>query len=133
MLTYRLLADGVVCFHILFVAFVLCGGLLVMHWPRLAWLHLPCAAWGVAVEVGGWICPLTHMENHLRQMGQEPGYTTGFVEHYLQPLLYPALWFPGGFPAWGFPLIGCGVLILNVAIYTHIWRRKKRCMGSAHP
>ncbi len=49
-MTYRLLVDGVVCFHIVFVVFVLCGGFLVMYWPRLSWVHLPCAGWGIAVE-----------------------------------------------------------------------------------
>ncbi|MBF0460782.1 MAG: DUF2784 domain-containing protein [Magnetococcales bacterium] len=123
---YRLLADGVVCCHIVFVVFVLCGGFLVLHWPRLARVHLPCAVWGVAVEVGQWICPLTYLENDLRQMSHDAGYTTSFVEHYLLPLIYPALWFPGGFPAWGFPVIGCGVLLLNGAVYVHIWRRSRQ-------
>ena len=58
-------------------------------------------------------------------MSQDAGYTASFVEHYLLPLIYPALWFPEDFPAWGFPVIGCGVLILNVAVYTRIWRRRK--------
>ncbi|MBF0420247.1 MAG: DUF2784 domain-containing protein [Magnetococcales bacterium] len=122
-MTYRLLADSVVCFHLFFVVFVLCGGFLALRWHPVGWLHLPCALWGVLVEINGWICPLTHLENHLRQLSHETGYATSFVEHYLLPVIYPALWFPGGFPAWGFTLIGIGLLLLNIWIYGIIWRR----------
>ena len=124
-MTYRLLADGVACFHLLFVAFVVCGGLLVIYRPRLGWLHLPCAAWGAAIEIGGWICPLTYWENDLRALSQEAGYPTSFVEHYLLPLIYPDLWFPWGFPSWGFTLIGFGVLLLNGVVYFQVWRRHR--------
>ncbi len=48
---YRLLADLVVVLHVLFVAFVVLGGLLVLRWPRLAWVHVPAALWGGACEV----------------------------------------------------------------------------------
>src|SRR5512146_3503694 len=89
-MTFRVLADAVVAVHLAFVAFVLLGGLLAIRWPRLAWVHLPCAAYGAAIEIGGWICPLTPLENVLRHRAGEAGYTGGFVEHYLLPVLYPA-------------------------------------------
>lgn len=130
---YRLLADSVVAGHLLFVAFVVGGGFLVIWWPRLAWVHLPCALWGVAVEIGGWICPLTYLENTLRHMSQEAGYPTSFVEHYLLPLIYPDLWFPGGLPAWGFSVIGGGVLLLNLAIYTTIWQQNSSTPPKPNP
>ena len=87
---YRALADLVVTFHMGFVLFVVLGGLLVARFPRLAWLHLPAAAWGVWVEVTDRICPLTPLENHFRRLGGEAGYPGGFIEHYLLPVLYPA-------------------------------------------
>lgn len=43
---YRIAADGLVLFHLGFIVFVLLGGLLVLKWPRLLWLHVPAAAWG---------------------------------------------------------------------------------------
>ena len=55
----RLLADAVVLLHGLFIVFAVAGGLLVLRWPRLAWLHLPAAVWGVLVELNHWMCPLT--------------------------------------------------------------------------
>lgn len=86
---YQFLADATVVLHLVFVAFVIVGGLLALRWPRAAWLHLPAAAWGAWVELAGWICPLTPLENWLRVRGGAAAYSTGFVERYLLPVLYP--------------------------------------------
>jgi hypothetical protein len=83
-------ADGVVVVHASFVAFVVLGGLLVARWRRLAWVHLPAAAWGVLVEFTGWICPLTPLEDYLRARAGEPVYQGDFIERHLLPLVYPA-------------------------------------------
>lgn len=128
-MSYRLLADGVIVLHFLFVLFVVGGGLLLFRWPKVIWFHLPCVAWGVAVEIGGWICPLTSLENEWRQMSQDSGYVTSFVEHYLLPPLYPELWFPGGVPSGGFFWLGLGVLVINGVIYRRFWRRRAESKG----
>jgi hypothetical protein len=86
----RMLADAVVVFHLLFVAFAVAGGLLVLRWRWVALLHLPALAWAVFVEFTGRICPLTPLENALRAAGGGASYEGGFVEHYLLPVLYPA-------------------------------------------
>lgn len=86
---YLLSANLVLMFHLTFVIFVLFGGLLVRKWRWLAWLHLPAATWGAAVEFGGWICPLTTLENWLRAQAGESGYQSGFVADFLLPILYP--------------------------------------------
>jgi hypothetical protein len=86
---YRVLADLLVLLHLAFVGFVVLGGLLVLRRPRWALLHVPVAAWGAFVELTGRICPLTPLEVRFRVMGGEAGYSGGFVEHYLIPLLYP--------------------------------------------
>ena len=87
---FRILADATVVLHLLFVVFVICGGLLAVRWPRVAWAHLPAAAWGAWVEFAGWICPLTPLENWLRVHGGSATYTSSFVERYMLPALYPA-------------------------------------------
>lgn len=115
------LAHMVLLLHLAFVLFVLAGGLLVLRWHRLAWLHLPAVAWGAVVELTGWFCPLTGLENRFRRMGGRAGYEGSFVEHYLVPLIYP----PGLTPEMQF-MIGVGVLIINGAIYSHLWRRVSR-------
>lgn len=114
------LADLVVIVHGLFIVFAVAGGLLVLRWPRVAWLHLPAAVWGVLIEWSGWICPLTPLENTLRQAAGQAGYSGGFVERYLLPLIYPA----GLTPAvqlW----LGLVVLVVNVAVYALWWRRRR--------
>lgn len=118
---YRLLADLTVIGHGLFVVFVVFGGLAVLRWPRVAWLHLPCAAWGALIEFQGWICPLTPLENHLRRLGDEAGYDGGFVEHYLLPILYPP-----GLTRDAQIALGVLVLVLNLAVYGWLLRRRAR-------
>ncbi len=86
---YPLLADLVLIVHLAFVVFVLWGGLLVLKWRWIAWLHLPAAVWGAVVEFTGWICPLTPLENWLREQGGEVSYRSDFIAEHLLPLLYP--------------------------------------------
>src|SRR5271163_1356060 len=107
---YRWLADALVVVHAAFVTFVVLGALAVLRWTRLAWLHLPAAAWGVIVEFSGWICPLTPIENAWRVRAGERGYPGGFIEHYLVPVLYPA-----GLIRTTQWVIGSCVLVLNLA------------------
>ena len=83
-------ADAVVLLHAAFVLFVVFGGLLVLRWRWIAWLHVPAVLWGVAIEFGGWVCPLTPLENYLRQTGGAVGYEGDFIAHYVLPILYPA-------------------------------------------
>jgi hypothetical protein len=86
----RLGADAVVLVHFAFVIFVLVGGVLAMRWPRVMWVHIPAALWGVLIEVAGWVCPLTPLENYLRERGGAAGYQGDFIAHYIVPVLYPA-------------------------------------------
>jgi hypothetical protein len=88
---YRVLADLVIMVHLAFVLFAVLGGLLVLRWKRCAWLHVPAVLWAALIEFAGWICPLTPLENWLRVRGGAIAYRSGFVEHYILPLLYPAV------------------------------------------
>ena len=118
---YRALADLVLVVHLAFVLFVVLGGLLVLRWPRLAWLHVPAAIWGVLIEYTGWICPLTPLENSLRMRGGEAGYSGGFIEHYIQPLLYPA-----GLTRSTQVVLGSLALVLNLTAYAIVVSRMRR-------
>lgn len=84
----------------------------MLRWPRVAWAHLPAAAWGVWIEWSGGICPLTPLENRLRTAGGEAGYAGSFVEHYVMPVLYPV-----GLTSTVQVALGAAVLVLNLAIY----------------
>lgn len=116
---YRNLADLVLLLHLLFIVFVLAGGLLAFRWPKLVWVHLPAVLWGAAIEVAGWICPLTPLENHFRQLAGEAGYAGGFIEHYLLAVVYPADLTREIQLALGF-----AVLALNLLVYGVWWRRR---------
>jgi hypothetical protein len=118
---YRFLADAVVVAHFAFVLFVAAGGLLVARWPRLAWLHLPAAIWGAAIEFAGAICPLTPLENRLRRLAGDEGYAGGFIEHYVIPVLYPS-----GLTREIQIGLGLAVILLNLAAYGWILLRRKR-------
>jgi hypothetical protein len=119
---YSFLADLTLVVHFAFVAFVVAGGLLVLRWPRVAWMHIPAAVWGALIEFAGWVCPLTPLENEFRRRAGEAVYAGGFVERYLLPVLYPGSLTRD-------VQIGLGILVvaLNVSIYTVVlWRRKQR-------
>lgn len=118
---YLLLADLVLLLHACFVLFVLAGGLAVLRWRRIVWLHLPAALWGVAIEMGGWICPLTYLENHLRRLGGGAGYNVTFIERYLEPLLYPL-----GLTRHTQLVFGLTALLVNLAVYVRLWSRCRR-------
>lgn len=114
---FQVLADAVVVLHLSFILFVVLGGLLVLRWHRVIWAHLPAAAWGTAVELFGWICPLTPLENQLRRAGGAVDYSGGFVERYLVPIVYPAELTREVQVA-----LGCAVVGINAAIYLFVWR-----------
>jgi hypothetical protein len=118
---FRLLADAIVVLHLAFVLFVVAGGLLVLRWPRVVWFHLPAVAWGVWVELAGRICPLTPLENWLRQRGGETVYTATFVDQYLMPILYPA-----GLSRDIQWMLGVFVVVVNVCVYLLVFRRPRR-------
>lgn len=123
---HSLLADLVVLAHFAFIVFAALGGLLVLRWPRAAWLHLPAVVWGVGIELSGRACPLTPLENRLRAGAGEAGYGGGFIEHYLLPVVYP--------PALTRDvqlLLAAALALANAALYLHAWRRRRAVRARA--
>ena len=123
---FRLLADTIVVVHLGFVLFVVFGGLLVVRWPRMAWLHIPSAAWGIAVECADWICPLTPIENVLRERAGLAAYQGDFVEQYVLPLLYP-----GQLTRGTQLLLGGFALAVNALVYWYWWIKSRRRRNSS--
>ena len=109
---YGLGANLILVIHLGFVFFVVLGGLLVLKWRRVAFLHIPAVVWGALLEYQGWLCPLTPLEQRLRQAAGQTGYTGGFIEHYLLPVLYPAQLNREMQIA-----LGTLVIIINIAVY----------------
>jgi len=120
-LLYNTLADSVLVLHSSFVLFVLLGGFLVLWKSSLVWYHIPAVIWAVCIEFFGWLCPLTPLENVLRGKGGAAGYDTGFVEHYIVPILYPA-----SLTRQMQINLGIIVLSINVGIYLTVWTRMRK-------
>ncbi len=127
---YRALADTTLVVHLFFVVFVALGGLLVLRWRWVAWLHLPASLWGAFVELTGRICPLTPLEVWLRELGGEQGYEGGFIEHYITSWIYPA-----GLTREMQLGLGIGVLVINVVVYGIVLfrARQRRTMSRVPP
>lgn len=118
---YSLLADFVMLLHFGFIIFAVLGALLLPRWPRLIWLHLPSAAWAIAIEFYGGICPLTPLENQLRSLAGKTTYNESFIERYIGALIYP-----GEITTTVKIMLGLAVLIINVALYSWIIKRRRQ-------
>jgi cytochrome b subunit of formate dehydrogenase len=118
------MADALLLLHGGFVLFVVAGGLLVLRWPWLAWLHLPAALWGAVIEFAGFVCPLTPLENAWRRAAGVTGYEGGFIEHYVTAAIYPS-----GLTRTVQAVLGVLVLAANGWIY---WRLLRRHTDSRH-
>ncbi len=122
-----LLADLLVLLHLAYILFVVFGAVLVRYRHWMIWLHLPAAAWGAFISATGRICPLTPWENHFRQLAGQGGYTGGFIEHYLIPVIYPA----------GLTLDlqraeAVFVVVVNLGLYTWVLRGRHAVPPSPH-
>ena len=110
--------DALLLLHGAFVLFVAGGGLLVMRFRKLLGWHLAAAAWGAVVEINGWICPLTLLENRLRVATGAAAYKGDFLAHYLAAMIYP-----DGLTRGMQIGLGIGVVLLNALVYGYVWPR----------
>lgn len=120
-----LAADAVLVFHLLFILFAALGAALVIWKWQWLFLHLPALAWAVWIEATHGICPLTPLENSLRAAAGQAGYSGGFIEHYLVPLIYPP-----GLTAYhqtliAVALVGINVLLYGAALVRHHQRKRR--------
>ena len=110
-----LAAEIIVLVHLGFIVFAALGGILVIKWHKVAFLHLPCALWGVLIAFGGWICPLTPLEMYFRQLAGQAGYDGGFVDHYVIPIVYP-----DGLTRGMQIAFGVTILAINLLVYARV-------------
>ena len=118
---YQIAADMVVAAHLAFVLFAVLGGLLVLWRRYMVLFHLPALVWAVWIECSGGLCPLTPLENWLRRQGGMAGFQGGFIEHYIEPLLYPP-----GLTRTTQLLLGAVVLIINCGLYGLLFLQIRR-------
>lgn len=113
-----LTADAIQLVHFAWIAFAIFGAVLLLKWPALVWVHPPVLVWSVLVMAMGWICPLTPLEIHFRELAGEQGFAGGFIERYIASLIYPA-----GLTR-GLQIgLGAALLLWNVLIYALVIAR----------
>ncbi len=119
----RVCADIVLLTHFAFVIFAVLGGFLVLWKSRAAWVHIPVVLWSSVVNLASWVCPLTPLENWFYARAGQSGYRGGFIEHYIEPLVYPA-----GMQRDMELIAGISVLAWNTVVYAIVlvrWRRQR--------
>ncbi len=93
----------------------------MLRWQWVVVLHVPAAIWGILIEFAGWICPLTPLENSFRRLGGEAGYAGGFIDHYIQPVVYPS-----GLTRGTQVVLGSLALLVNLIAYGLVVARRRR-------
>lgn len=93
MVGYRILADLVLVLHAAYAGFVVVGLLLILlgivfrwRWVRNFWFrlaHLTAIALVAAESIFNFACPLTTLENRLRERSGGAGYAGDFIPHWL--------------------------------------------------
>lgn len=129
--TWLVLADLVLALHVLFVAFVVIGLVLVLaggcrrwQWVRNPWfriIHLLAILFVVGQTWLEQLCPLTTLEMGLRARGGDAGYAGSFIGYWLQTLLYYQA------PNWVFAL--CYSLFAMGVCAAWIWVRPRKFSG----
>ena len=115
---YRAMAACVLSLHAAYIAWVIFGAFFTRGRPRLAALHAATLVYGVIVEIFGFWCPLTALEEWLDVRGQVLLYRGPFLLHYLDAVVYPDI--PPNLLIAG----AVAVCILNLWIYA--WRVRVR-------
>lgn len=117
---YQLVAEAILILHLAFGVFAVLGGFMHITYPRVVWLHVPAVIWGTLVNLMGWVCPLTPLENWFRGLAGGSGYEGDFIEHYLMPVVYSE-------EHMGVPGVTLGVClaIWTLVVYTWVWSRRR--------
>ena len=83
------LVTLVLALHFSYVAYVVLGGFLAWRWPKAIWPHLMACAWALLIVAGVVNCPLTAAEAWARDLAGQAPLTVGFVDRYLENVIYP--------------------------------------------
>lgn len=89
-----------------------------MKWRMFIWLHVPAVVWGALLEFFGWSCPLTVLENQFRRGNGGAAYSSGFIEHYIIPVIYPE-----ELTRDIQIVLGVAVILLNLFIYIRCFKK----------
>lgn len=91
---YAVAADAVVVLHYGFLVFVATGGFLTWRWRRARYAHAISVVWAIFIVTLGQECPLTAVEGWLRDRAGEPHDGRGFIDRYVEDVVFPEAWTP---------------------------------------
>ena len=118
-MAYEFAADLTALAHFAFILFVIFGVLLGRRKRVWRYLHLASMAYAVSIEVFYWYCPLTYLEQYLREKAGVGSFEEGFIAHYLNALIYLNA------PQWSLILAAVVVLTVNLGLYIY-WSRQPK-------
>ena len=86
---YKILADGVVLIHFLWIVFLFFGVFWGIKNKVVRILHFSGLAFAFVIQIFDWYCPLTHLEVWLRSRHASAlTYTGSFIIHYVEEIVY---------------------------------------------
>jgi len=86
---YKILADGVVLTHFLWIIFLFFGAFWGVKNRIVKIFHLSGLVFAFVIQVFDWYCPLTHLEVWLRSKHQlDLTYAGSFIVHYAEKIVY---------------------------------------------
>jgi hypothetical protein len=116
---FKISADIIVCIHFLWILFLFFGA----YWGRknktVKMIHLSGLFFALLIQIGGWYCPLTHLEVWLRSK-HDPSltYTGSFISHYVEAIVYMEL-------SCGAVFI-CAVILCGINGWFYLRKKNKR-------
>ena len=121
---YELFANLTLIAHLIFILFVIFGGLLFFIFSKVVYIHLPALLWGIYIELNNSVCPLTYLENWFLIKAELATYSNGFINNYLYPIIYPE-----GLTNNIQIYLGITLIVINILIYGFIFKNFKRFKG----
>ena len=118
---YELFANLTLIIHLIFILFVIFGGLLFFIFSKIIYIHFPTLLWGIYIELANTICPLTYLENWFLYQGGLTTYSNNFINNYLFPIIYPE-----GLTTETQTYIGITLIVINILIYGLIFKNLKK-------
>ena len=85
---YELFANLTLIIHLIFILFVIFGGLLFFIFSKIIYIHLPAVLWGIYIELNNSVCPLTYLENWFLYKGELTTYSNNFINNYMITIIY---------------------------------------------
>ena len=118
---YELFANLTLIAHLIFILFVIFGGLFFFIFSKIIYIHIPTFLWGIYIEFSNSVCPLTYLENWFLYKGELSTYSNDFINNYLFTIIYPK-----GLTSEIQIYLGISLIVINIFIYGLIYKSFKK-------